>query len=124
MTYYQNRINLEVYHVLSDGTGALQFLRTMVLNYLSVRYRDALGQMPLSLDYDASGTQKSDDSFQKYYSGDKKKKKRRAPIAYRLKGAKTPENRIRVIEGILPVKNLLAKAHDYGTCLLYTSCRP
>lgn len=117
VTYYQNRINLEVYHVLSDGTGALQFLRTMVLNYLSVRYRDALGQMPLSLDYDASGTQKSDDSFQKYYSGDKKKKKRRAPIAYRLKGAKTPENRIRVIEGILPVKKLLAKAHDYGTTL-------
>ena len=27
---YRNRINLEVYHSLTDGTGALQFLKTLV----------------------------------------------------------------------------------------------
>ena len=28
VTYYRNRINLEVFHVLTDGTGAMNFLKT------------------------------------------------------------------------------------------------
>ena len=35
---YRNRINLEVYHSLTDGTGALQFLKTLVCNYLAIKY--------------------------------------------------------------------------------------
>ena len=30
VTYYKKRINFETYHALTDGTGALQFLRTLV----------------------------------------------------------------------------------------------
>ena len=33
VTYYKKRINLEVHHALTDGVGALQFLKTLVLNY-------------------------------------------------------------------------------------------
>ena len=38
VTYYKNRINFETYHALTDGTGALQFLRTLVYAYLRERY--------------------------------------------------------------------------------------
>ena len=38
VTCWRNRINLEVYHSLTDGTGALQFLKTLVCNYLSIKY--------------------------------------------------------------------------------------
>ena len=34
VTYYQNRINFEVYHALTDGTGAMNFLLELVHNYL------------------------------------------------------------------------------------------
>ncbi len=34
VSYYRSRINLEVYHALCDGTGALQFLKTLVYYYL------------------------------------------------------------------------------------------
>ena len=38
VNYYRNRINLEVFHVLSDGTGAFMFLKHIVARYLEIRY--------------------------------------------------------------------------------------
>ena len=40
VTYYKNRINLEVFHGLTDGTGAMQFLKELVRNYLTLTYKD------------------------------------------------------------------------------------
>ena len=34
ITYYKNRINFEVFHALTDGTGATHFLSELVKNYL------------------------------------------------------------------------------------------
>ena len=34
VSYYGSRINLEAYHALTDGTGALHFLQTLVCLYL------------------------------------------------------------------------------------------
>ncbi|MEG1971512.1 MAG: hypothetical protein RR315_00030, partial [Oscillospiraceae bacterium] len=39
VSYYNRRLNLEVYHALTDGAGALQFLRVLVCNYLDIRYK-------------------------------------------------------------------------------------
>ena len=58
VTYYKKRINLEVHHALSDGVGAIQFLRTLVLNYLVMKHKDTLEDMTLSIDYDASLTER------------------------------------------------------------------
>lgn len=33
VTYYKKRINFEVFHVLTDGTGASEFVRELVKNY-------------------------------------------------------------------------------------------
>lgn len=104
--YYRNRMHLEVYHALSDGTGAMEFLRTMVSYYLSIRYG-----FSIFTDYDASSAQKADDSFQKYYSN-KRGKKEKSKKGYRLKGMKYPEGRMQVIEGIMPVDQVIEKAHE------------
>ena len=72
VSYFHNRINLEVYHALTDGTGALQFLRVLVYHYLRLKHPE-LGDV--SIQYDASFEQKMDDSFRKYYSDRKKPKK-------------------------------------------------
>ena len=34
VSYYQTRINLEVFHVLTDGMGGINFLRELVYQYL------------------------------------------------------------------------------------------
>lgn len=38
VTYYKNKINLDIFHVLTDGRGAIEFFRTLVYHYLELRY--------------------------------------------------------------------------------------
>ena len=115
--YYQERISLEVYHALSDGTGALNFLQVLIYYYLLEKHGEELGETPPALDYDASKNQKQDDSFSKYFEKMGKVQQTKALAAYRLKGPRFPENRIGVIEGVMSVKALLGQAHAYHTTL-------
>lgn len=38
VTYYKNRINLEVFHVLTDGMGGINFLRELTYQYLRLAH--------------------------------------------------------------------------------------
>lgn len=116
VSYFRKRINFEIYHVLTDGTGALEFMRSLICTYLSIRHRDKLGDDPPTSGYDGSFTEQMADSFQKYYDP-KKKKSEKLPRAYSLRGSRLSENRIKVIEGILPVDRLLALSRSCGTTI-------
>lgn len=116
VTYFQKRINLEIHHALTDGTGALQFLRALVYHYLLLRHPDTFEKNIPEMDYDASFSQKSEDSFQKYYADEKKEKSSRK-VAYQIRHSLLPEGRLRVIEGICSVKELLKTAHDNHTTM-------
>lgn len=117
VTYYRNRINLEVFHVLADGTGALMLLKTIVYRYLIYKYPELFGDCPPVLDNDASFSQKNDDSFRKYY--DKSIKQRRVKMinAFRLRGDRLDNNRLSVIEGFASVRSVTGAAHKYNTTL-------
>lgn len=114
VTYFRNRINLEVYHVLTDGTGALEFLKCLVYHYLCLKHKEVSSS--IELDYDASNYQQMDDSFQRYYDSSKKKNNKMR-FAYRIKGIKTLDNQLNIIEGFMPVKAMLNKAHEYSATL-------
>ncbi|MEG1687016.1 MAG: hypothetical protein RR022_06130 [Angelakisella sp.] len=120
--YYRRRISAEVYHALSDGSGALQFLRTLLHHYLLIVHADELGDSPPALDYDASLWQKLDDSFARHYQGAPQREQHASAVstakrAYRLQGPKLSEYRLRLIEGSMPVEPLLALARSHGTTL-------
>lgn len=116
VTYYKKRINLEIHHALSDGVGALQFLRTLVLNYLVLAY-DSLKDQALSIDYDASLAEKEVDGFSKFSSSGKKDKSPSIGKAYRFSGEKIDDDFLQVINGRVSVKAILAQAHEYQTTL-------
>lgn len=109
VSYYNRRINLETFHALADGTGALQFLRTMVFTYLAEKY-DIPGRL---MDYDASRDQKGMDAFYKYYDRTETIPKANRFRAYRIRGEYLPDYRLSIIEGFLPIKSVLEKAHEY-----------
>lgn len=120
VTYYKKRINVEVYHALTDGTGALNFLRSLVRNYLIILYPDKFPDRP-NINYDASLSQRAEDSFQKYYT----KPSRMKPVnnkIYQLRGIKLPEGRIRVTEGVMSVKSVIACAKSYGVTVTVLLC--
>lgn len=117
VTYYKKRINLEVYHAITDGTGALGFLKTLIYFYITMKHGEEFGDKLPALDYDASFTQKADDSFLKHYSGDKKLDKIRLSRAYHITGRRQIDNRLKVIEGEMSVKQVLELAHKCDTTL-------
>ena len=110
VNYYKNRINLEVYHALTDGTGALEFLKTIVHIYISKKYDIE----EFNFDYDASINEKSSDSFNKYYKFQLNKIEKSNKV-YQIKGDKL--NKIRVINGCMNTKDLIDLAHKYNTTL-------
>ena len=70
VNYHGRRINLEMYHVLTDGTGAFEFLKAILAEYLGIRYGLDLIQTTGSR---ASGEDRQNDAFGKYYHKAKEK---------------------------------------------------
>ena len=119
VSYYKKRINLEVSHTLSDATGSLTFFKTLIMNYLKMKY-----QMSEIFVLDtASATEKSDDSFEKYYLKAKLHKKKIEKKSYKIKGLDYPENRIKIIEGLVDTEKVhdLAKKHKTTITVYLTS---
>ena len=117
VTYYGCRINLEVFHALSDGTGAMHFLIQLVTRYCSLRY-GCSASVPA---YDASQSEMLKDSFQRY-SQKREKKQNRFCRAYRLRGDRYPEKRLKIITGSASAKAVLELSHQYGATLTEFLC--
>ncbi|MBQ6809249.1 MAG: hypothetical protein IJP09_00905 [Clostridia bacterium] len=116
VTYYKNRINLEIFHALSDGTGAMKFLECIITKYLSKAHKIKEPE----LDYDASNHEKEDDSFYRYYDENKniRKNKVKHRKAYKaVGGMRFSDDRISVITGIADLKATLNEAHKNNTTL-------
>ncbi len=116
VSYYKKRINLEVYHALTDGTGALQFLKTLVYHYLLAAHGQILALKEVELDYDPPLASRQEDSFRKYY---RKGKGRVIPRlqgpAYHLRGEW--QNQYQLIQGIVSCRQALQLAKSYHTSL-------
>lgn len=117
VSYHLNKINLEMFHVLTDGTGALQLLKTIVYRYLIYKYPERYGENPPLLDNDASFSQKMADSFSQYYDKKVKKQNEKMTRAFKLRGEHLDNNGLSAIEGFASVKSVIDAAHKYNTTL-------
>jgi NRPS condensation-like uncharacterized protein len=117
VSYYRKRINLELFHVLADGTGALLFLRTLVSNYLTAKH----GLSSYNINNDASSIQMADDSFRKYYTG-AHPRGNLSTRAFRITGRKYPDDGLKIITGLAEIKPLLDESHRMGTTLTALLC--
>lgn len=107
VTYYYDRINFEVFHALSDGTGALEFLNLLVANYLSIKHPKAL--KGIDLGNDGSRADIEEDSFDRFYG---KKGKAAAPLkkSYHIRGRMLPYDQLQFFEVTMKAKDVIAKA--------------
>ncbi len=121
VTYFKQRINLEVHHILADGMGAFQFLRSLILHYLISKYPENFKDCSLDIGYNASEFEKIDDSFDRYYSNKNKSqayiRQKKLENAYQIKGNKLPEQQLLIIEGVVGIEALHEKAHQYNATL-------
>ena len=84
VTYYKKRINFEVFHALTDGTGATEFLRELVKNYLHLVHKDELEPVELSDQY-LTVKDQEDDSLAVITIRIFRERKRRRSRHFRLK---------------------------------------
>ena len=116
VSYYEKRINFEVFHALTDGTGAMHFLQELVADYLQLAHpQDALPLLPT--EQESTPADQEEDSFSQYYSSDIPKVSERNPKAVRLPGERLIHEDMQITEVTLPVKELHAKAREYGVSI-------
>lgn len=109
--YYKCRIHLEVYHVLSDGNGAMEFLKYLVCTYISKKYCIKNGE-PIN---DTSKYEKSRDDFKKFDRSNFKIKFKPSKKAYKLNFTKKDDIVHDVIEAHFSVCDIKNEAKRYGT---------
>ncbi|QNL43590.1 hypothetical protein H8790_08865 [Oscillibacter hominis] len=111
--YYRSRISIEVFHALSDGSGALVFFRTLLAEYLrQLGHRIPCGDGVLDLNAPPDAGE-LEDAYARY-AGPRANGLRLLPKAYGATGTAEPFYTFHVTMGFVPLDALKEKARQYG----------
>ena len=118
---YHRRIAVEFFHALTDGTGALIFLKSLLAEYLSQKYgltipaeKGVLGRL------EEPSEEELEDSFARY-AGDVKLSRREA-TAYHLSGTPEPDGYKDLITMMIPADKLRDCAKGFGVSVTELLC--
>ncbi len=118
---YKNRIAVEIFHAITDGTGGQTFLKTLVAEYLTQKYGIAvpaengvLGRL------EEPSEAELEDSFLKYAG--KLSASRRENTAYRLSGTPEPDKFVHLTTLMIPAEQIHRKAHEYKVTVTQLVC--
>lgn len=123
VSYYSSRINLEVFHSLTDGTGALEFLKAIAFNYLLLSGKKVEDENLILTSAIESVYEEAQDSFVKNYKASLKNSKR-DPKALQFRGNYYDDLYISLITGEVSVAKLKEVAHRYSATIteFLTAC--
>lgn len=110
VTYYKNKINVEIFHALTDGYGAINFLKELTAQYLRLRHPEKFVPRP---DGPVEKTSfQVEDSYERYY------KKEHAKgyggvVAYEMEDSILPPGVMGVTHGFLDIPSLKEVCREY-----------
>ena len=114
--YYKNRISTEFFHSLSDGNGALIFLKTLLATYLENKHNIDIPHTDGVLDISCRAKKEElEDSFLKY-SG-RIASGRKDTDAYMHKGTPLREEFTPLITGVLNIADIKSVSKKYGVSI-------
>ena len=113
---WHDRIAVEFFHSLTDGNGGLVFLKSLVAEYLRLKYGVSIpaGQGILDL-HSAPVPEELEDSFLKYAGA--VSAPRQENDAWHVYGTREPDGFQHLTCLRLPARAALEKAHQYGVSL-------
>ncbi len=112
ITYFQNKIGIEMFHAITDGYGATQFLKAICYEYLILCGYEINDEGKILLEQENS-YEEAVDSFQKLY-GKTVKTDRTEKSACHIQGTSYTDNYIGVITGIVKRAELKELASKYN----------
>ena len=108
VTYWENKINLDIFHSLTDGNSGIIFLREIVYTYIELAHKEDFNQ---KLRTERKISNNTEDDYLKNY--DKKSKNSKGgKKAYRLKGKILPLAAIGVIHVNIDLDELKNRAKE------------
>ena len=115
--YFGRRITLECYHVLADGKGALEFLKSLVYQYLLVIGKEVKDEGMILLPEKAPDREEEEDGCLRYYQRDVSKSKLETQKARAIRGTLLEDRRTNVVHGVIPASHLKDYARQNGTTI-------
>ena len=113
VTYFKNKINIDIFHALTDGNSGTIFFREIIYTYLELCYSKELkkeNRIIRKIDYDI------EDSYIKNY--DKKSKSNDgSKRAYKLRGKNIPLRAISAIHQVINLEQLKKEATKYNVTI-------
>lgn len=110
---YKNRIAVELFHALTDGTGGMIFLKTLLAEYLSRKYGISVPNTDGVLcRMDEPSPEELEDSFIK--NAGTVSAGRKEATAYRLTGTTEPDGFVHLTTFMLDAAEVKARAHEYS----------
>lgn len=124
VTYYGKRINFDIYHALSDGMGAANFMRLMVYCYYNRLLGDEVPEEYIRAEASELARDFNEDSFVVNVPDGARTEKssEKEPEAYRISGYSYDGTRLGVLAAILPTDSMLTIAREAGATLSEYMC--
>lgn len=114
--YYGCRISAEFFHALTDGSGGMVFLKTLVAAYLTRRYGLSVTPGFGVLDWrESPRPEELEDSFLRYTGA--VAMSRHEENAFHLRGTREPDGFRDLVTGLLSTRELKDTAHKYGVTI-------
>lgn len=114
--YYKNRIAVEFFHALTDGSGAMVFLKTLIAEYAEQRYGITVpAECDILSRSEEPSPEEIEDSFLRY-EGHTVSSRKEEP-AYHLTGKKEPDGYLNITTGIIDLPQVLEQAKKYKATL-------
>jgi len=118
---YKGRIAVEIFHSLTDGNGAMVFLKSLVAEYLQQKHGIHIpAECGVVGRLEEPPEEEMEDSFQKYAGT--MRASRQARTAWRMQGIPESGDFLHVTCFKLSVKEVLEQAHAYGVSLSTYLC--
>ncbi|AKG74463.1 alcohol acetyltransferase [Salinicoccus halodurans] len=116
--YFNRKISLEVFHSLTDGTGAMEFLKTLVYQYLQYKKRDVRDDGLILLPENEPDYMETEDSFSNYANNkDRNVFRKEDRPSYQISGTLLNTEGMNIIHGIMNAGLINNYAKSLGTTL-------
>ncbi len=119
VSYFGRRINIDLFHAISDGTGLFLFLRMLVTNYLKLAHPEELNDVSLLGTVSADETSRNgyDQFFTNSNTATPTNILTKKSKAYHIQSRKLPYNQLQFFEVHFEADKLLKAAKSMGVSL-------
>ena len=114
--YYNRRIAVEFCHALTDGTGAVTFLKSLVYQYLQEAGKNLTDKTGILTIDEEPDEEEFEDSYNRFYKPSLPLPETGEP-AFHLKAKLVKKGIYYVVTGIVPLKDIIAKAKEFNISL-------